>query len=164
MPNLGSDKKPRAREAALRRWRAQVIEKLQQVRDERGLAEDERLSDRALVEEIVLLAHPHAVSGVESPIPAPRLDLVSSWIEERLAGRADTLEQRETLARKLAPPPDEHLIARFDAKAGKMRYTPAGPDGSEHEEVAKAVKSYVASNRRSKNPDPDEWPPWPNLL
>jgi hypothetical protein len=161
MPNPGSDNKLRAREAPLRRWRAEVIAKLQQVRAELGLVENEQLSDRVLVEEIVLLAHPDAVSGVESPIPAPRLDLVSRWLHERLAGQADTVVQREDLARKLAPPPDEHLIPRFDAKTEKTRYSSTQP---EHEDVAKAVKSYVASKRRRANQNPDEWPPWPNLL
>jgi hypothetical protein len=146
----------------LRQWRAKVIGRLQQIRNELGLAENERLSDRALVEETVLLAHPDAVSGVESPIPAPRLDLVSRWLEERLAGRADTLEEREALARKLAPPPDEHLIRKFDRSAQKTRYSSTQP---EHEEVAKAVASYVASKRRRDGTDGlDEWPPWPNLL
>jgi hypothetical protein len=139
-----------------------VIARLQHVRDELGLAENARLSDRALVEEIVLLAHPNAVSGVESPIPAPRLDLVSRWLEERLTGRADTVEEREALARKLAPPPDEHLIPKFDPKAEKTRYSSTQP---EHEEVAKAVASYVASKlRRDGGNGLDEWPPWPNLL
>lgn len=77
------------------------------VRAEVGLLTDERIPDEILIAEALALGDPETYPSLEAVIPGGDAKRADQWFTERLEGRADTAKEREALARRMCPPPNE---------------------------------------------------------
>ena len=87
-------------------WRSVIDAELKAEREAQGLRPNERIPDGIIIGEIQELADPNRHPPADAAIPAPRRDLVRTWIKQRLEGRLDTEEERHRLALELAPTDD----------------------------------------------------------
>lgn len=108
-----SKRRRKERERTVELWRSELARVLANTRAEIGLADDDRIPDVLLVDEVVGLADPYTYDGVDAVVPAPRLDLAATWFRARLTGEANTAEERRALARQIAPAPDFEPSGRF---------------------------------------------------
>lgn len=107
-----SKKRRKQRERLLEAWRAELWTVLGDVRSQLQLMPDEVVPDQVLVAEVLELAHPETMPGVDAVVPAPRVDIAAEWFRARLERRADTAAERQDLARALAPAPDAGFRGR----------------------------------------------------
>lgn len=128
----------RKQAAPLEKWRREVREIERDVRQHPGATVTVALTPEAVVDEVVGLADPHAVDGLDVVIPGNRPDLARRWIEARLAGRGDTPADWLALAREIAPLPDEHLLYRGITR-GRPDYQSTD---RLQDEITKAAKGF----------------------
>lgn len=117
-------------------WKQAIRDELARVREGLDQGRDDVIPDDVLIEEVLALGRAGVVPAVDVVLPAPRLDLVNEWLTERLMRRADMDAERQALARRLAPLPDESPPGRR-------------PFGVDREAVNLAIE-YEAKRRREQ--------------
>lgn len=134
----------RSNDKALEEW-SREVEKLQRsVRAELKLDDEAVVPAAALTLEVIRLADPWAVAGMDVVVPGDRRDLAKRWIEARLSGRGNTASDWKALAREIAPPPDQHLVPYTDRQTGKTRY---GSTNKRQDEITESATKLFRRKR-----------------
>jgi hypothetical protein len=80
---------------------------LRDVRRQLEQEPDAVIPDDLLVNEVLWLGNPEAVAGRDAVIPGGNVGLAKTWLRARLAGEANTEDDRRELALRMAALPDE---------------------------------------------------------
>lgn len=120
MPRLNAAQRRYRVHEPLFRWRTRILVLEKEVRSQMTPVAGAP-GRKELVNEVLRLASPHAVSSVDVVIPGGRDDLARHWIAARLAGRGADQEDWRALVLEVARPPDEGT-APYTPQRGPTRY------------------------------------------